>query len=190
MEVHAPPSEAKTLVAEALQAHAIALRAYTARRVPGSELEDVLQSAAVRALENAASLRDAERVLPWLYRVHRNAAVDALRSRSRAVQREANEQNALDELPAAEAVAAPCACSVVQARALRPNYAAILARVDAEGQSLTDAASEMGITVNNATVRLHRARAALRAAMRAHCGVERAEDCDDCRCSYDGCCLA
>ena len=190
MERHLQSEQAKILVAEALQAHASVLRAYVARRVPARDLEDVLQSAAMRALENAGSLRDAERVLPWLYRVHRNAAVDVLRRTSLAVQREADEPIGADELPAADAPAEHCACSVVQARALRPSYATILARVDEQGQSLSEAATEIGITVNNATVRLHRARAALRAAMRAHCGVERAEDCDDCRCSYDGCCPA
>ena len=184
----APRSE--EIVAQALQAHAAVLRVYVARRVPRAEVEDVLQSAAIRALEGAKSLSDAERVLPWLYRIHRNVSIDALRRTAADVRRGACESVAPDELAAIDPPDAPCSCSVVQARGLRPGYARILALVDAGGYSLSEAAAELGITVNNATVRLHRARAALRAAMRAHCGVERAEDCADCRCSFDGCCPA
>ena len=81
-----------------------------------------------------------------------------------------------------------CDCSVAQAKSLSPNYASVLNLVDMRGASLTEAATALGITVNNATVRLHRARKALREAMLEHCGVQSARDCLDCRCVSDGCC--
>lgn len=178
----------RALVARALQHEADALRAFVAARLPASEVEDVLQSAAERALERAASLRDADRVVPWLFRLHRNAVTDSHR-RMAADQRRFGDGAILpDELPVEEAEADICACSLSQARSLRPSYAAILGLVDAGGHSLREAAGELGISVNNATVRLHRARAALRKAMFEHCGVERAQDCWDCRCAHDGCC--
>ncbi len=48
-----------------------------------SEAEDVVQETFVRAWRSRASLRDASRIRPWLYRVATNACLDALRSRRR-----------------------------------------------------------------------------------------------------------
>jgi RNA polymerase sigma-70 factor (ECF subfamily) len=56
--------------------------------------------------------------------------------------------------------------------------------------SLIEAAARLDITHNNATVRLHRARKALRDAMEAHCGVTDPQACAACRCVDDACCAA
>ncbi|MEL6347697.1 MAG: sigma factor-like helix-turn-helix DNA-binding protein [Myxococcota bacterium] len=71
-----------------------------------------------------------------------------------------------------------------------PTYASVLALIDADGASLVETAQQLGISVNTAAVRLHRAREALRRAMREHCGVQNARDCLECRCVFDGCCVA
>lgn len=189
---HATPKVA--LIASALRDHAERLRAFVVARVPAAEVEDVLQTAAMRALERAETLREPERALPWLYRLHRNVIADALRKRAsqqRSFERSGGAQPVDEAATDAAALVdadAPCGCSLVQARRIHPAYASMLALVDTGGLSLRDAAQALGISANNAAVRLHRARKALREAMREHCGVTSARDCADCRCVYEGCC--
>ena len=175
------------VVGEVLGRHASRLRAFVAAQVSPDEIDDVLQAAALRAVERSATLRDPDRALPWLYRIHRNTIVDLWRQR--ASQERLRER---EEAPDAQldVVDTSCDCSIVQARRMRPAYASVLALVDAGDATLSEAAEVLGISVNNATVRLHRARKALRKAMRDHCGVENARDCVRCRCVYEGCCAA
>jgi RNA polymerase sigma-70 factor (ECF subfamily) len=51
-------------------------------------------------------------------------------------------------------------------------------------------AAELSITPNNAMVRLHRARTALKARLKEHCGTDNARSCTDCGCEERGCCPA
>lgn len=57
-----------------------------------------------------------------------------------------------------------CTCSVTQLRALPPAYADIVQRAILGTGTLPQAPDALAIRTNNATVRLHRARKALRAA--------------------------
>ena len=84
----------------------------------------------------------------------------------------------------------PCHCSVIQASRLPELYSSILGLVDTAGVALKEAAVQLEITPNNAAVRLHRARKALREAMLEHCGVTNPDDCAGCRCVDDVCCAA
>ncbi len=174
------------VIAEALEVHRGELRAFVRARVSPTEVDDILQLAAMRAVERAQQLDRPDRVLPWLYRLHRNVITDAARaraSRARLVDPIADPP----EVATAE-VDPSCACSVRQAQGLRPPYASILALVDFGDATLAEAATALGISVNNATVRLHRARRSLKDRMREHCGVVSLPECADCRCTYDGCC--
>lgn len=180
-------SNQERCITEALRRCADELRRFVRARVPDADAEDILQMAALRAIERAGSLEDPARVRPWLFAIHRNLVTDTLRQQARG----ARLRNRL-EAQEFEGVSVPdlCDCSVVQARRLRPAYASILALVDTGGASLTEAARQLGVSVNNAAVRLHRARKALRRAMLDHCGVQSTQDCIDCRCVFDGCCVA
>ncbi len=177
-------------ISEALDALSGRLRALVRARVPEREVDDLLQLAALRAVERAATLRDVERVDAWLYRIHRNVIADATRERARhredptpAPDPDGGENPGfvLDEL---------CRCSVSQAQRLPANHGEILTMVDMGDATLAEAAESLGITVNNATVRLHRARRALQKRMKAHCGVTSLRECAGCRCIDDGCCAA
>lgn len=178
---------ATRVITDALGAHAAELRRFVAARVPAADVDDIVQMAALRAVERAQALKDPQRALPWLYQIHRNIITDVLRKR-------ASQERLLDaqQPPAEPAMATQdderCACSVVLARGLNPGYAQMLSLVDIQGASRKEAAQALGISVNNATVRLQRARKALRKAMLEHCGVQKPEDCNDCRCVYAGCC--
>ena len=181
-----PPRE--QCVADALHTHADELRRFVRARVPATDVDDIMQMAALRAVERAASLEDPLRVRAWLFTLHRNLMTDMLRQQAR-------HDRLLDVLEEQEPVLSSqseehCDCSVVQAGQLRPAYAAVLELVDTGGASLAEAAQQLEISVNNAAVRLHRARRALRQAMHDHCGVQSAQDCLECRCVFEGCCVA
>lgn len=149
------------------------------------EAEDILQEAFVRTMGQTDSLRSPESATAWFYRVLRNAIIDHHRregTRGRAFLRLAAETGqeaagADDEL---EAVA--CACVMALVDTLKPEYGAVLRRVDLDGLSVRGFAQEAGITPGNAGVRLHRAREALRRQLARSCGTCLEHGCLDCRC--------
>lgn len=148
--------------------------------------EDILQAAFVKALERGGALREQESAVAWFYRLLRNALADHWRRagrEARALEREAREAREADvvvEDP--ELHAAVCACVHTLLPTLRPEYAELLRRVDLDGASVSAIAPALGITPNNAMVRLHRARRALRASLEASCGTCATHGCLDCAC--------
>ena len=182
------PDAARSLVAETLRERRAEFEAFVRARVAPQEVDDVLQVAALRAIERADMVDDPEKVVAWLYRIHRNLIIDTYRRRE-------TERKYVDgggEVPEHSEVTLDesCRCSVSQAQRLPESYASILSLVDTRGLPLSDAARTLEITRNNAAVRLHRARKALRAAMLEHCGVTDVRDCAGCRCVDDACCAA
>ena len=178
----------KRIVAAALFDKRADFEAFVRARVRPQDADDIVQLAALRAVERAESLDDPDRVVAWLYRIHRNLIIDAARM-------QVSERKHVDtgaEVPELVGMTDddPCRCSVAQAQRLRPNYAAILSLVDSDGLRLSEAAKRLDVSTNNAAVRLHRARKALKQAMLEHCGVSEPKDCADCRCVYDVCCAA
>ncbi len=171
-------------LAATLEGHREAFLAFLRGRLPpGDDAEDVLQKALLRAIEKAATLREVESVVPWFYRVLRRALADAYAQRAADERRLSGLDEAWDEAES-EAVEL-CKCTVGLLRSLRPDYADILRRVDVEGESLADVARASNITANNATVRLHRARKALREAVIDCCGAESSRAYVDCNCDCD-----
>ena len=65
---------------------------------------------------------------------------------------------------------------------LKPEYAEIIERVDLREEPLAGVAGALGITPNNAAVRLHRARSGLRKQLERSCGTCATHGCLDCRC--------
>jgi RNA polymerase sigma-70 factor (ECF subfamily) len=75
-----------------------------------------------------------------------------------------------------------CACLQRLLPNLKPAYADLLNRIDMEGESPVSVAKHLGITPNNLTVRLHRARQALRKSLEASCGICTKHGCLHCTC--------
>lgn len=164
--------------------HRTELLAYLRKQgASDAQAEDLLQSALLRGLEPWAVPPAPDKLLPWFYRVLRNALVDQARRASaagRALERYANE-------PADEAETENrrvCRCTLNVMASLKPEYSRLIQRVDIEGISVEDAAQEIGITANNASVRLHRARRALKERLEAFCGqcATGGGRCGDCYC--------
>jgi RNA polymerase sigma factor (sigma-70 family) len=146
--------------------------------------EDVLQAAFVKGLEKHDSLRDEESTVAWFYRLLRNAVIDHYRRRGaedRAIPRASAESEAAVEDEPLRAEVCRCIHDLVPL--LKPEYATMVRRVDLEGASVQALAGELQITPNNAAVRLHRARAALKRQLETSCGTCTEHGCLDCTCS-------
>src|SRR5690606_13706155 len=133
--------------------------------------------------EKGAALRDEESAVAWFYRLLRNAVVDHYRRRgaeARALEKEGIAQLVREELSDEEVKGTLCACMNDLLPTLKAEYAQILRAVDLEEQSVSDVARALGITANNASVRLHRARLALRRALERSCRTCASHGCLDC----------
>lgn len=159
--------------------------AFLERRVGNrADAEEILQAAFVRGLERAGEIRDEERAVAWFYRMLRNALVDHWRHRVAETRSEEALSRELADAhePPPELTAEICGCFEPLLDALKPEYAEILRRVDLEGARPMDFAAAAGVTANNAMVRLHRARKALRERLQASCRTCADHGCLDCSC--------
>lgn len=154
-----------------------------------ADAEDILQSAFVRGLEKGAALRDSESAVAWFYRLLRNALVDYYR-RADAEQQAVGAAGREAEYDASgnddDLWSEACRCVLALLPALAPEEAKLLRRVDLEDMAVVEAARQFGITANNASVRLHRARRALLAQVQRSCGACATHGCMDCSCGGRG----
>jgi RNA polymerase sigma-70 factor (ECF subfamily) len=145
------------------------LRYLVARLRSRDDAEDVLQDFTVKALQGAGRI-DEGRVDAWLGVSLRNALFD--RYRRDGARKRLNEAAAAEPSPAddpEEAADAPLNCLAESIAQLKESYATVLRRAELEEAPLRTVAEELGLTANNAAVRVHRAREALRQAMLARC---------------------
>lgn len=153
------------------------------RRVGAADAEEILHAAYARALERGLPDADDEGVVAWFLRVLRNAWIDHGRRRGaerRALEREAAER--AGDLAEPDVTAAVCACVHDLLPGLEPDRADLVRQVDLEGRRVADVAREAGITPNAASVRLHRARRALKDRLLRACGACAAHGCLECSC--------
>lgn len=162
--------------------------AFLERRVESRAVaEDILQTAFARGLERGAGVQD-EKVVAWFYRVLRNAVIDHYRQRStaeRVTEAWAREFPDVQE-PEADLRQEICQCVSSLLDTLKPEYREALQIVDLEEGKLKDLAQRSGITSENAAVRVHRARAALRRRIEQACGTCSVHGCLDCSCEAAG----
>jgi RNA polymerase sigma-70 factor (ECF subfamily) len=153
-----------------------------------ADAEDLLQNALLKVVAHETSLRDSEKLVPWFYRILRNLLVDHYRHN--AAFHRLKDQVAADAETATEMdeelfqATYPCVKDV--AATLRPEYGELIRRVELANEPLHEVARELGITPGNASVRLHRARQALRKGLAAMCGVCVEHACLDCSCRRRG----
>ena len=145
--------------------------------------EDILQAAYAKAVEQEDVLRQ-ETVVAWFYRLLRNALVDYYRRQD--VERRVVESRGVESLGAVandlELERTICECFRGLLTDLKPEYREILERVDLGESSVSDAARSLGVTTNNAGVRLHRARLALKVRLEESCRTCATHGCLDCTC--------
>jgi len=154
-----------------------------------ADAEDLLQTAFLRLVAQKDSLRDEEKLVPWFYQLLRNLMVDHYRHR-RALSRLESSVTAEAEAEVDVMTAsvdevlfnAVCICVDSMIFALRSEHAELVRRVELGGEPLSQVAGDLGITPNNASVSLHRARRALREALQDSCGACADHGCLDCGC--------
>lgn len=173
-------------VAETLVLHHREFLGFLERRIGSREAaEDVLQEAFARGLDRLATLRSEESAVAWFYRVLRNAVIDRVR-RGGAVDRRleayAHQLRAVEQPPQADLDMA-CHCVGRLLDTLKPEYAHALRRIEMDGLPVKAYAAETGITPNNAAVRVHRAREALRRQVADSCSTCAEHGCLDCSCA-------
>jgi RNA polymerase sigma-70 factor (ECF subfamily) len=140
-------------------------------------------------MDRGGGLRAGESAVAWFYRLLRNVLADHWRGRD--TERRALAAYAAEATPAAPddgaLLEAVCGCVTGLVGTLTPDLADIIRRVDLEGAPRRDDAERVGITANNAAVRLHRARQALGRQLRRTCAagsVAALRDCD-CACASE-----
>lgn len=181
----APTATPESAVVDVLVDNHRRFLAFLERRVGSREAaEDILQDAFVRGMSRADSLRDQESAVAWFYRLLRNAIADHFRRRKREERAllELASELVAEAVPEGELSAAVCACVASLVGTLRPSYARAVRRIDLEGASVAAFAAEAGITANNASVRVHRARLALRRQLEKSCGTCATHGCFQCEC--------
>ena len=173
-------------VATALLGRRNDFKAFIAARLGNAaDAEDVLQNGLVKAIQHAGELKNGEKSVAWFYQILRRAIIDHSRSRGAARKRDdawASDAGAL-AVTDREAENQICRCFESLLPALKPAHADLLRRVELQDESVATAARTLGITANNASVTLHRARTELRAKLVDFCGTCADGACLDCDCN-------
>jgi RNA polymerase sigma-70 factor (ECF subfamily) len=146
------------------------LRMLTHRVGDTATAEEVLHQFSLRAVSRAFDLRQRESLLAWLSRLLRTVLADYARreaTRRRQETAYARHQALTREDPELESTV--CTCLSTLLPTLKPAYADILRRVELLGEPRQQVAAALGVSMNNVTVRLHRARQAIKRALLLSC---------------------
>ncbi|HSD22479.1 MAG TPA: sigma-70 family RNA polymerase sigma factor [Anaeromyxobacter sp.] len=167
------------------------IRRYLSRLVGGADAEDLTQEVFARAHRAMATRRGDSLVSTWLYRIATNAAIDRLRAASRReVPVAAPAESVLDEEhevgsegAAREAQDADshvirremrhCILGLVER--LPPAHRDVILLGELRDLSDQEVADALGIKLEAAKMRLHRARGELRRLLGASCDLYRDE---------------
>ena len=147
----------------------------------GSEAEDVMQDAYVRAYQHLRQFEGRAKFSTWLTRIAVHEALARARRRSRTQELDAEPFGGyMNPLPATtpdpeQQVSDRELVALLQdaVLALPDNYRSVLMMRDIEEMSTSDTAQALDLTEENVKVRLHRARALLRRELFARAGSQR-----------------
>jgi len=144
--------------------------------------EDVVQDSLLKALAADRKPKDEEETIDWFYRILRRSIIDVHRRqgvRKRALER---FQEEFSEVPAEEDERVLCECFKRLLPMIPRQYGDLVQQIDLDGKDPAQVASQLGLTKNNLTVRLHRARKQLREVLLQNCRACSAHGCLDCTC--------
>lgn len=146
------------------------LRRFVARRVPGPDADDVLQDTLLRIHLGIGSLRSADHLAPWVYRVARSAILDhQRRARPGAALHDGHEPEDLPEEPAAEVRALLAACVTPFLDQLPEAQAEALRLTDLGSLTQAAAAAQLGVPLPTLKARIQRGRRRLHQELAACC---------------------
>lgn len=149
---------------------------YLQRRVGNrAQAEDILQDGYVRVLMKADQIREPSAALSWVHTVLKSVLADHFRNAAAADKAQrlmvAEWLTTSPRYETTDEKVPRTTCLSVHKLlpTLKTEYANVLKRVDIAGQSHMEVARALGITSGNVRVRLHRARYALKDALRCSC---------------------
>jgi RNA polymerase sigma-70 factor, ECF subfamily len=149
------------------------LRPFVARRVPGADVDDVMQDVFVRMQRGLSALRDDQRFGAWLFQVARSAIADHGRSRARHPL--AGDVELPDDAPPddddRDAARNLSSCVARFVARLPSPYREAVTLVELEGLTAREAADLAGISVSGMKSRVQRGRAQLRAMLEECCAI-------------------
>jgi len=163
------------------------IRRYMTHLVGESEAEDLAQEAFIKVYSNIGNFRGDCSLSTWIYKIATNVAIDSLRSHMhRQDVRTIAPAEAIDEKLIQLTAKRPMAeqtlikkqmneCIRGYIRRLPENYRTVLVLSDIDEMNVADIATILGISLHAAKIRLHRARAALKKELEAHCDFYRDE---------------
>ena len=157
---------------ELWRAYRAELLRFVLKRVRDEALaEDIVHEVLCRAYARQETLRDSRKLRPWLYRIARNAIIDAYRSAKPA-------EPLPEELPAAEAAGdeSPeqglARCLLPLLEGLPPLYRHAVALSELEGLTQREVASRLGLSLSGAKSRVQRGRKLLGETLLDCCRIE------------------
>lgn len=168
--------------------------AFARKRVGDPHLaEDLVQESLLKALAaDRKPVKHEDTVVAWFYRILRRTIIDLYRRRAARSRALDQFEQSLAESPSPSDARVLCACLKRLLPVVPEAYRDLLERIDLRGEEPDVVAREMGVTRNNLTVRLHRARRHLREALSKNCQACSKHGCLDCTCgplgdSSNGC---
>ncbi len=168
------------------------IRRYLARLVGEDEAEDLTQEVFARAHRAMGTRRGDSLLSTWLYRIATNAALDRLRSASRRGVPLAATSESLRGLEEEREVVSEGASEAGEADShvirkemrhcildlvdrLAPKHRAVILLGELQDLKDQEIAEALGISLEAAKIRLHRARSELRRLMESRCDLYRDE---------------
>ncbi len=162
---------------------------YLESKVKNREVaEDIFQTSILKALKNSHNLKDEQSVMPWFYQILKNSVMDYFREKKKTAAKSNKISQYVSELSNEgifnrESQEQLCACFKKLFKTISPQYADLLNKIDLNEESIESLAKKEGTTANNLTVKLHRARRALRESLEAVCGACTKHGCLNCTCN-------
>ncbi len=166
------------------------LGAFIARRVSGTDADDVLQNVLLKIHKSGGDVSD-ERFAPWVFKVARNAIVDHYRSARPAFAGETDDANDANTTPDADDERLLLGCVAPFVAKLESPYREAITLVELEGMTQQGAADVAGVSLSGMKSRVQRGRRMLRAMFEECCALTfdargrvidahaRCEACDD-----------
>ena len=150
--------------------------------------EDIFQTSILKVLKNSKGLKEEEALIPWFYQILRNSVMDYFRENKKVLEKSEEIKNFISELANEtsfnkDSKDALCACFKELIKTLNPEYADLLNKVDLGDNDLQALADKEQISLSTMTVKLHRARKALRKSLESTCGTCTKHGCLNCTCS-------
>ena len=157
------------------------IRRYLARLAGAADADDLTQETFARVSQALVSFRGEATLGTWIYRIATNVVLDRARSRGFQIQARAARPDVLAVLSTTPVIEGDIArremsaCVRDYVDQLPPDYRTVVVLSEFEELPDREIADVLGVSVEAAKIRLHRARARLRQILEQRCGFSRDE---------------